>query len=835
MNRSLHKNLNREIRRTFTRFMSIFSICMLGVAFFAGIRATSPDMQETGDRYFKRNKLSDVTVMSSAGLSQQNIDDLRAMPFVAGVRPMVHTDALLIAGESEEINVRLLSMPIKEPEKKSATMNLVARLDIDPEPDVEMDILDITAGRLPETDHEIILDELLRTTHSLEVGNMVRLSAMGQSREMQVVGFFDSPQYLSKFERGSSTIGNGSTKGAAYCSANAIGTLTGKLPIFSLMTVRYTRAELLLVGTEKLDQFGDDYTNYVSDCISAIEAYADTQSGTWYVKDRSANPGFTDFRENTFRIAAVGYVFPLIFFVVAALVALTSMTRMVEEQRIEMGTLKALGYGKGVIVMKYLLYALFASLSGSLIGCVIGFKVFPSVIGNAYAIVYRLVDFQTPFRQEIAPAAILAAVACTMVATLGASVAALREVPASLMRPKAPPAGKRVFVEYITFIWKHLGFTSKVTIRNLLRYKKRFFMSVIGIAGSCALLLTGFGLQDAVFGITEQQFGKLWSMDVQAYAYDAMQRDELAEILEKRVSPDIIENVMFCCDKPVEADMNGILTNNVHIMGVESEEALASLIVLRDGDTRPALNDSGAVVSRKLAQIYGLKAGSTLEVSTGGKTYTIPVMGVTDNYVYHYIYVTPGCYEQSFGKAMQYNGFMLSFNKELSDGEQDAIAESILTDGRMYNVSFTGGLYETVLQSLSVINYVVYVLIGASAMLTLVVMLNLTNINITERRRELATLRVLGFYDKEMYEYVFRENIALSIIGSAVGLLLGKVLHQFVVQTCEVDMVMFVRTISPVSYVYSFLLTIVFGLVVNALMRRKVRSVDMVESLKSAE
>ena len=637
------------------------------------------------------------------------------------------------------------------------------------------------------------------------------------------------------FERGTSSIGNGTSDGFAYASGNAISSLGTKLPVMSLLNTYYTRADIVISGKEGLSAYSDEYEALVNEVTDRIEDYASTQSGTWYIQDRSGNPGYSDYSENTDRIAAVGDVFPLIFFIVAALVCLTTMTRMVEEQRIEMGTMKALGYGGWQIAMKYAVYAMSACISGGVVGAIIGFKLFPYVIMKGYSIMYYLGKLETPYRADIAFMAIAAMAVCTAAATFSACYASLKEVPATLMRPKAPKAGRRVLLEKIPFIWKKLSFTSKVTVRNLFRYKKRFFMSVIGIAGSGALLVTAFGLNDSIFGIIEKQFGDIWQMDVQAYVYEAMPLADMQELLGKNPANDDFDSVMFCLDSQMECKNGGRSQSGVHLLGVESAGSMAGRINLHNGGAPVTLDDSGVVVTAKLAETLSIKVGDEINMRTGGEDHLMRVIGVADNYVYHYVYITAAYYETVFGKAMQYNGFMGNLKDGLTDETMDAMSTQLLSDSRMYTVRTIESIYASVWDSLSILNYVVLVLILGSGMLTFVVMLNLTNINIGERMRELATLRVLGFYDKEMYAYIFRENNALSVIGAFVGLVFGKIMHLFVIRTCEVDMVMFVRSAKPLSYVYAFALTIVFSLIVNLLMRPKVRAIDMVESLKSAE
>lgn len=835
MNALTLKNLLREIKRTFTKFLSIFAICALGVAFFAGIRATSPDMKEAGDRLYNTYNLSDISVISTSGLTADNIRDLESIEGIQAVRASLFVDAMARGTGEKEKNLRLYSMPIKLKSEYAPLIDLIPDYGIDTSPEYEMNGVEIVSGRMPLNDTEIALDNTLEGSLVKQLGDEITLTTSGGTVTLRVVGFIRSPMYISMFERGTSSIGNGTSDGFAYASGNAISSLGTKLPVMSLLNTYYTRADIVISGKEGPSAYSDEYEALVNEVTDRIEDYASTQSGTWYIQDRSGNPGYSDYSENTDRIAAVGDVFPLIFFIVAALVCLTTMTRMVEEQRIEMGTMKALGYGGWQIAMKYAVYAMSACISGGVVGAIIGFKLFPYVIMKGYSIMYYLGKLETPYRADIAFMAIAAMAVCTAAATFSACYASLKEVPATLMRPKAPKAGRRVLLEKMPFIWKKLSFTSKVTVRNLFRYKKRFFMSVIGIAGSGALLVTAFGLNDSIFGIIEKQFGDIWQMDVQAYVYEAMPLADMQELLGKNPANDDFDSVMFCLDSQMECKNGGRSQSGVHLLGVESAGSMAGRINLHNGGTPVTLDDSGVVVTAKLAETLSIKAGDEINMRTGGEDHLMRVIGVADNYVYHYVYITAAYYETVFGKAMQYNGFMGNLKDGLTDETMDAMSTQLLSDSRMYTVRTIESIYASVWDSLSILNYVVLVLILGSGMLTFVVMLNLTNINIGERMRELATLRVLGFYDKEMYAYIFRENNALSVIGAFVGLLFGKIMHLFVIRTCEVDMVMFVRSAKPLSYVYAFALTIAFSLIVNLLMRPKVRAIDMVESLKSAE
>ena len=835
MNRVFFKNLRREVGKTLGRYLSIFSICALGVAFFVGIRATSPDMKDAGDALFRISNLADITVMSTSGLSASDIAALRAIEGIEAVRPALFVDAMMDSASHAEANVRLYSMPIKEKEKYGSLMDVFPRYDIDPEPDYEMNRLELASGRLPVGDREVALDAQLEKQPGIALGDEVTFRTDSGTATLRVVGFVYAPLYIGSIERGTSTIGNGSCEGFAYASGNAIGKLGTKLPIIGLLSTVYTRADIVVSGKEGVSAFSPEYDALVSLVTSRIKDYATSVTGTWYIQTRAANPGYEDYASNTDRIAAVGDVFPLIFFIVAALVCLTTMTRMVEEQRIEMGTFKALGYGGAAIVAKYLIYALSACVLGGLAGALVGFKLFPKVILTAYSIMYRMPYLEMPFRADIAFAAILSMVACTGAATLSASWAALSEAPSALMRPKAPKAGKRVFIERVPFIWKKLGFTAKVTLRNLFRYKKRFFMSVIGIAGSCALLVTGFGVRNSIFSIIEVQFGKIWHMDLQGFAYEPMPLADFEQLIARNEAAPYIADTIYAFDSICEVGAGDAKQGSVHVFGAQNAEALLGKITLSYEGKSVELTDEGVVVTQKLADLLSLGPGGTITIYNGTKEYGASVAGVTENYVYNYVYMTAAYYEKLFGKEMQYNEFLAEYAPGVGDDQADGITTLFLADQRMYAVNSIVSLANMVTESLNILDYIVLVLIVGSALLTFVVMLNLTNINIGERMREMATLRVLGFYDSEMYDYIFRENNALAIIGAAAGLALGRYMHAFIIRTCEVDMVMFVREAGKGSYILAFFMTLVFSLTVNLMMRRKVRSIDMVQSLKSAE
>ena len=572
-----------------------------------------------------------------------------------------------------------------------------------------------------------------------------------------------------------------------------------------------------------------------ADIEDAEKKIADISEPEWYVLDRNTNVSFASFGSNATKVEAIAKVFPIFFFLVAALVALTTMTRMVEEERTQIGVLKALGYTRGAIAFKYLLYAGAASVLGSVFGLLVGFQVFPMVIWNAYRILYTLPELFTPFNVPYALAASLSAIACTMLATLAACMESLKENPARLMLPRAPKAGKRVFLERITPLWSRMKFTHKVTARNLIRYKKRFFMTVIGIAGCTALLLTGFGLRDSIGDIVGKQFGELYQ-----YNLTASFKDEDAPRADETVKA-VLEDKSRVTDYLMTYQESGDLyagnkTTEATLYVPESTSRLPDFIVMRERKSGKAVpfDGSGVLLTEKQAEALGVKAGDTLRVrNADGKSGEFRLAGIIENYVQGALYIPRELYEAAFGAPAFTT--LIGRTAGNTQADRDAVSAALLKSDQVQSAMFTDDIKGSFADMVSNIDYIVIVLIISAAALAFVVLYNLTNINITERQKELATIKVLGFYDKEVSAYIYRETAILSIIGTLAGLVLGIFLHAFVVKTAEVDMVMFGREIKWLSYLLAAAMTMFFSFLVNLVMGRKMKKIDMVESMKAGE
>ena len=563
----------------------------------------------------------------------------------------------------------------------------------------------------------------------------------------------------------------------------------------------------------------------------------DLEMPEWMVTDREELPEYTDYGDNADRLRNIGQVFPVIFFLVAALISLTTMTRMVEEQRTQIGTLKALGYKKSAIAAKYICYAFFATLLGSVLGMLIGEKIIPYIIITAYGIMYHNVanTISIDYQPGFALIASAASVVCTVGATLFASGKELQETPASLMRPPAPKEGKRVLLERLTFIWKHLSFSWKSTIRNLFRYKKRLIMTVFGIAGSMGLMLVGFGIQDSISDIAAIQYRELQHYDGMVIEDSDATEEEHAELFEYMKENEQIAHCNRVQMTKISAP-KGSSSVSIYLFVPESLSEFARDVTLKNritGETYE-LTDEGAAISEKTASLLGLKVGDMIPLKKGDKEYKVRVAVITENYMSHYLYMTPRVYEQTFGEMPEYENIVFTMQEDCKD-DLEMAGTRILANPGALSISYTSSLASQVDRMLSTLDAVILVLIVSAGMLAFVVLYNLNNINITERQRELATLKVLGFYDGEVSQYVLRENVILTVLGIMFGAVFGILIHRYVITTVEVDAVMFGRNIKPLSFLYSGILTSIFSIVVNGVMHFKLKTIDMVESLKSVE
>ncbi len=849
MKKALWTDLFREIWRTKARFLSILAIIALGVGFYAGIKATGPDMLATVDNYYDEYSLMDAKVLSAQGITADALDRLRQADGVQHVQPGYSIDVFL--GESGRIG-KVFSYEAEQP----------------------LNRYKVIEGRLPVASGEIAIDDNAYIRGQFPIGEFVtfmnpdsqlNLDQMFHTLTYEIVGYVRSPQFIDNVGRGSSHIGKGTADAFVV-----IPDADFRLPV-------YTEAYVSFNGASKLAAYSDRYEELVETGIAELEhalsgessaenkgagnARGDGAGSTensaangvglhrYYVMDRSINPGYAEYSDNAERLSAIATVFPVFFFLIAALVSLTTMTRMVEEQRTQIGTYKALGYSNWDIMLKFLVYGTIASITASAVGLAIGYSLFPVTIYATYGSLYNLTELELFTYAGYSLTSIAVALLCTTLTAVIATRVELRGNAAMLMRPKAPKIGQRMWLERMPFIWRRLSFIGKVTARNLFRYKQRMFMTMFGVAGCMALIVTGFGLKGSISDIADLQYGELMKYQatialgtVSPPGKENEQSLAMWQAYDDVISgtPGITGTLRVAQDTwrttPTD-DQTDALDQNVNLFVPESADRLEQFVALRDraSGAQRHLTDDGVVVTEKLAKLYKLEAGSTLTlVDLQNNPYQATVSGITENYAMHHVYISPAYYETVFGRTPIYNTELLLY-QDTSEAYEDRLGEQLNKLDLVRLVSFTSRLGSGFANTIESLDMVVIILIVSAAALAFVVLYNLTNINVSERIRELSTIKVLGFYDKEVTMYIYRENISLTVIGILLGSYLGVLLHGFVLVTAEIDILMFIPTIQWPSYVYSAALTLLFSGIVMLFMHRKLRRIDMIEALKSVE
>lgn len=594
-------------------------------------------------------------------------------------------------------------------------------------------------------------------------------------------------------------------------------------------------------GEKELEENKKEFDAKVQDAeaklVDARDKIAQIEHPKWYILDRNDNAGYVGFIQDTESVANIGKVFPIVFFIVATLISLTSMTRMVEEQRTQIGTLKALGYYKVQIAAKYIIYATLACVLGGILGMGVGFVLLPKVIWMMYEMLYQISDISLNFDWINGGVGLILISLCMIGATVYVAFRELKNTPATLMRPKAPKMGKRVLLEKITFIWKRLSFSQKVTIRNIFRYKKRVLMTIIGIFGCTSLIVAGFGLKDSITQIMPNQFEKVFTYDLQVGLKNGLDEEQQKNIKQYVESKSEVK-------KTVETYMtsgvakNGTIEEDVQLIVPKEKNELDSMIHLVDVDSKQpvSLPEDGICLTDKAAELLGVKQGDTVTLADiNNKEVTFKVSYVVENYVSHYIYLSQEAYETLYEKPYETNVLLVQINGELSLEQEDSLAKSLIEQNEVTTVNRISTMIKSMDDTLKSLNYVVLVLIISAGLLAFVVLYNLSNVNIGERIRELATIKVLGFYDKEVYSYVTRETVILTLIGLLLGLVGGYFLSYFIIDTCETNMLRFNKIVEPVSFVYSAIITIVFTAIVNLVTYFALKKINMIESLKSVE
>ncbi|MBR1862469.1 MAG: ABC transporter permease [Ruminococcus sp.] len=932
MKNALLKDTFREIKNSLGRFLSIFAIVALGCGFFAGLKATMPDMVETAAEYFEENKLMDLKLVSTIGIKSSDVEAVKKADHVKGAHAAYSKDVFYSYNE-QNIVLKCLSFNSSLKEDSPNKLNT----------------LTVIEGRLPQKDGECAVEVKSSSPSSFKLGERLDFTEPDDSRELtetlahesfEIVGIVSSPLYIG-YERDATTVGNGTvvsnvflreeefvcdyytelyadldipetedqfseeyrelcdsySQQAVQVFRDSVGVRFDELMKRAESRIESSQSKIdtvggyLLLGSQELetelekyrkmnrkakkeledaessgsptmipkaavvktqevvdilqelledgaDAMGPAHTKYAMEVEEAREEIEEAREQLKLQNEPSvysfnrftASNDYSSFEGDSRKIDRISRVFPVFFILVAALVCMTTMSRMIEEQRGQIGIYKALGYSSGDIALRYLIYSLCAAVTGGVIGTCLGLKLFPAMIYRGYKILYNIPEINTPLRGTYIFWCSAAAALCIGATVLLTCLSELRAVPGRLMRPRPPKSGKRVWLEDHEKIWGRLSFLSKVTVRNLVRYKRRFAVTVAGVMGCTALIITGFGLKNSIKSIVSKQFNEVFS-------YDGL------VVLNRNYDHDWLDSKLNSTHE-IGVSMQGQLTDTeaendgkkqkINIAVPDRPEKLYHFVTLKTiGGEDISLTDGGAVVSYKLAQLLDLEEGSTVRIKNGDEGYAeLRVDGVCVNYAMHYVFMTPDTYRENFGGEPKYN---VAFVNLLENTDHSRFKNELTACREFYGVTFRDEQASGFLDSVESLNSVVVLLIISAGLLAAVVLYNLANINITERMREIATVKVLGFYDMETSDYILRENFLSAFVGIALGLLAGKVLHRFVVMTAEVDVVLFDHELVPWAYGLGALITFIFTLLINVLLHFKLKKVDMVESLKSVE
>lgn len=803
MKKALLRDSIKEIKNTYKRFISILVMAFLGVGFFAGLRAASPDMLDTIDKFYRDSQAFDIKILSALGLTESDIEALKNVDGVENVAGSYEVDGK-IELDKKEIITKLITVG-----------------------DINKPIL--LEGNLPQNADECAVEESFLEANNKKIGDIIQVDVEKtkndngdeieylKNNQLKIVGTIQSPLYVSR-DRGTSKLGNGKINYYMYISKDNIN-------VNEIYTSIYVTAK---TTEQTASTKYEDYIEQIKDKINDIE------NPKWYILDRNSNEGYVGIIQATKSMENISKVFPIVFFAVAALISLTSMTRMVEEQRTQIGTLKALGYNQFQIMGKYILYASLASIIGGILGMCVGFETLPRIIWMLYMMMYQMTpNVVISFNWKYGLLGLILICICIIGATIYSAIRELKETPSALMRPKAPKAGNRVMLERIPFIWKHLNFSHKVTVRNIFRYKKRFLMTIIGIFGCTSLIVTGFGIKDSIKTIVPSQFEKVFSYNMQVSV-----KDDISEETEQKLVDELRGNSQV--QKAIETDMTSVTAvngnNEEDVQVIIPKDNFDGVINLYDVKSKKTveLQENEICLTDKCAQLLGVKAGDTIKLKEDNKEIDAKISNIVENYVSHYIYMSKATYENLFGEKYNTNVIFLK-NVDLTEADEDELITNLMSKEGVSSATRISSMMGMIDDTLKSLNYVVIILIVSAGLLAFVVLYNLANVNISERIRELATIKVLGFYDKEVYDYVTRETIILTIIGIVLGLFGGYFLNYYLIGTCEINTLRFCKIVEPISYLYAVIITVVFTMIVNIVTYFALKKIDMIESLKSVE
>ena len=819
MKTKLLKHIFMKIKDNYKRFLSLICMAFLGVGFYAGIQSSSPDMLKTLDNFYDENNVYDISVISNVGLTE---DDLLKLSKIKNVELAINIQEKDTYLEIEENNyvVKLIEY--------NSQMNNVY----------------IKEGRLPKNNNEVSVDNALLENNNLKLGDSITIDG----KKYSIVGNVISPLYFSA-ERPNSNLGSGKVDYYIYVYNGSLD-----LEAYSNIYITVKGAKKHLTNSDSykklinnvkngIDLIKDKqqdirYDELYSDIIETSEMYGISIDESkfikpkWYIYDRLDNTSYKELINASDNLKKIGNIFPIIFFAISVLVSLISMMRMIEEDRVENGTLKSLGYNSFHITLKYVIYSLLATTIGSSVGAIFGSYMIPSVIWNIYKKIFFIPKFIYLLKSDYNALGLWICILCICGTSVIVCIKNLREVPANLMRPKPPKSGKKILLERINFIWKKLKFSDKITIRNIFRYKSRVITTILGIAGCTSLILAGFGLKDSIKDVTDFQFNNIIKYDKLLMTNESINQIDIEKEL---LNDDKVENY------------TNVNTQNIKVLFNDEQQEVTmitpddfnsifksiSLIDLKTNNIIDNISDNSCIISEKTAKLLDIDVGDKISLlDNDNNKYDIKVSYIIKNYINQYLYINKNTYNNLFNNY-KINSVLISLkDKDKNSKEFD---KKYISNGYALTIVDNDDMKNSMNDMLGSIDSIVAILIIAAASLAFVVLYNLSNINISERKREIATLKVLGFYPSEVDKYINRETVLLTILGIGIGLLFGSYLSHFIISTCEPDYIMFDRHVYTLSYFYSLFITVIFTIIVTIVTHFNLKKINMVTSLKNVE
>lgn len=819
MKTKLLKHIFMKIKDNYKRFLSLICMAFLGVGFYAGIQSSSPDMLKTLDNFYDENNVYDISVISNVGLTE---DDLLKLSKIKNVELAINIQEKDTYLEIEENNyvVKLIEY--------NSQMNNVY----------------IKEGRLPKNNNEVSVDNALLENNNLKLGDSITIDG----KKYSIVGNVISPLYFSA-ERPNSNLGSGKVDYYIYVYNGFLD-----LEAYSNIYITVKGAKKYLTNSDSYKKLINNVKKYIdlikdkqqdirydelySDIIETSEMYGISIDESnfikpkWYIYDRLDNTSYKELINASDNLKKIGNIFPIIFFAISVLVSLISMMRMIEEDRVENGTLKSLGYNSFHITLKYVIYSLLATTIGSSVGAIFGSYMIPSVIWNIYKKIFFIPKFIYLLKSDYNALGLWICILCICGTSVIVCIKNLREVPANLMRPKAPKSGKKILLERINFIWKKLKFSDKITIRNIFRYKSRVITTVLGIAGCTSLILAGFGLKDSIKDVIDFQFNNIIKYDKMLMTNESINQIDIEKEL---LNDDKVEN------------FTNVNTQNIKVLFNDEEQEVTmitpddfnsisksiSLIDLKTNNVIDNISDNSCIISEKTAKLLDIDVGDKISLlDNDNNKYDIKVSYIIKNYINQYLYINKNTYNNLFNNY-KINSILISLkDKDKNSKEFD---KKYISNGYALTIVDNDDMKNSMNDMLGSIDSIVAILIIAAASLAFVVLYNLSNINISERKREIATLKVLGFYPSEVDKYINRETVLLTILGIVIGLLFGSYLSHFIISTCEPDYIMFDRHVYTLSYFYSLFITVIFTIIVTIVTHFNLKKINMVTSLKNVE